>query len=497
MTFYLKYRPQKIEDLDIVSVRERLKKIVSSNSLPHAFLFSGPKGTGKTSTARILAKYINCENKNACGSCEQCLTIASSSNIDVVEMDAASNRGIDDIRSLKDAVKLYPAKAKARVYIIDEAHMLTVEAFNALLKTLEEPPEHVYFILATTNPEKIIDTIKSRTTTIDFPKASRQETVAVLEKIAKSEKIDIKSEDLDKIYTLSEGSFRDAVKTLEQYSLDATYLQKYMASGFENLVNLILDKEEEKVFLEINKLKESNTPQEYLVKQVLSVLENLLTQSSDLQRRINASKLISLILKYHEYQKISPIEYLTLEVAIFEWLNNKARIASDDPEGSGESSDDTSEPQKEKVLKAKKKDDSKDVAENAKILQNKRSEHAGDLQRIKIDGNFSLPEWGSVLTTVKPQNASLEALLRLAKPISMESGKVKLGVYYKFHKDKLEEMKNKVIVENAISKVFKLNQVSVEFCLAEANENMQLIEPKSDDIVSQENITKLAEEIFS
>ena len=160
MTLYLKYRPKNLDEIDLRDVAESLKKIVSKKTFPHAFLFAGPKGTGKTSAARILAKILNCEDLQSsepCNRCSQCISIDKGSNLDVIEMDAASHRGIDDIRNLKDAVNLAPVTAKKKVYIIDEAHMLTTEASNALLKTLEEPPDHVVFILATTNSEKLID----------------------------------------------------------------------------------------------------------------------------------------------------------------------------------------------------------------------------------------------------------------------------------------------------------------------------------------------------
>ncbi|MBI1869345.1 AAA family ATPase, partial [Candidatus Gottesmanbacteria bacterium] len=167
MVFYLKYRPQKISELDSQQVRERLTSIISSGQIPHALLLAGPKGTGKTSVARIIAKIINClqhptshlslptSNVEPCNNCPSCISITSGSNLDVLEIDAASNRGIEEIRDLREKIHLSPSSSRYKVYIIDEVHMLTTEAFNALLKTLEEPPAHAIFILATTDPHKV------------------------------------------------------------------------------------------------------------------------------------------------------------------------------------------------------------------------------------------------------------------------------------------------------------------------------------------------------
>src|SRR3990172_2163032 len=223
MTFYLKYRPQKIDDLDLNDVRETLTKIVKSENIPHAFLFSGPKGSGKTSAARILAKVVNCEKRQKshppaggepCNKCAQCTSITNGNNIDVIELDAASHRGIDDIRTLREGVMLAPARAKKKVYIIDEAHMLTTEASNALLKTLEEPPAHVVFILATTNPEKLIGTVRSRTTYISFRKATLEEIEHSLKKVVIGEKMKVDKKVLEDVAKAANGSFRDAIKLL-------------------------------------------------------------------------------------------------------------------------------------------------------------------------------------------------------------------------------------------------------------------------------------------
>lgn len=332
MTFYLKYRPQKLEDLDIVSVRQSLIEIVKSKEIPHAFLFTGPKGTGKTSAARILAKTINCQRiSEACSSgvaksvqriepcnhCEQCVSITNGTNMDVIEMDAASNRGIDDIRALRDVVKLSPTKAKAKVYIIDEAHMLTTEALNALLKTLEEPPSHVYFILATTNPEKLIETIKSRTTIINFTKATTTETKRSLQRIIKKEELRIKEDELEKIIKISSGSFRDAVKLLEQHSKDKDFLNNQKSFDADSFVQYLLDKNSKASFEEIKKAIVNGINIESITYEILTNLQQklLVTKDKDL---IN---LIEFILQSQEYNKFSPVEELPLQIAILKWFN--------------------------------------------------------------------------------------------------------------------------------------------------------------------------------
>ena len=271
MTFYLKYRPQKLDELDLKDVRERLVNIVKSKKIPHALLFSGPKGSGKTSAARIIAKTVNCERGNRknppadsvpCNKCDQCISITNGNNIDVIELDAASHRGIDDVRVLRDVVKLAPAKASMKVYIIDEAHMLTTEASNALLKTLEEPPPHAMFILATTNPEKLIETISSRSLNVVFKKATAEEIARSLARVVKGEKLKSDNGVQELIAKASDGSFRDAVKILEELAY--------------NNKNLKLDKVSE--FLFSKKSFEENLFFDYLakkdVKKTFSLIES-------------------------------------------------------------------------------------------------------------------------------------------------------------------------------------------------------------------------------
>src|SRR6266480_4765989 len=209
MVFYRKYRPQCIDDLDSSTVRETLHAVLQKN-IPHAFLFTGPKGLGKTSTARIIAKVVNCEKRKKgliepCNECDQCVAITSGTNVDILEIDAASNRGIDEIRELKEKIRLAPVSAQKKVYIIDEVHMLTTEAFNALLKTLEEPPEHAMFILCTTEQAKVPETIVSRCFHIAFKKATDEELVRSFKRIVSGEKLKADDEALMAIARMADG----------------------------------------------------------------------------------------------------------------------------------------------------------------------------------------------------------------------------------------------------------------------------------------------------
>lgn len=221
LALYRKYRPDNFGE---VVGQEKIVKTISNaienNKISHAYMFSGPRGTGKTTTAKIIAKMVNCNNLvngKPCEKCESCINFSVSS--DVVEIDAASNNGVDEIRELRDKVNLVPANSKYKIYIIDEVHMLTTQAFNALLKTLEEPPSHVIFILATTEPYKVPLTVASRCQKFQFSKINDSEIVSRLQLISEKENINIDLDALYEIARLSDGGLRDAINLLDQLSV--------------------------------------------------------------------------------------------------------------------------------------------------------------------------------------------------------------------------------------------------------------------------------------
>lgn len=222
LALYRKWRPRTFSEVvGQKHISIPLRRAIEQDRLAHAYLFSGPRGTGKTSMAKILAKAVNCEHLeegNPCNSCEICREINAGASLDVYEIDAASNRGIEEIRALKESVRTLPAACRKKVYIIDEVHMLTKEAFNALLKTLEEPPSHVLFILATTEPEKIPLTILSRCQRYEFHRISVEDIKQHLLYIAKESDMPLTEDAADLIAVRADGGLRDALSLLDQCS---------------------------------------------------------------------------------------------------------------------------------------------------------------------------------------------------------------------------------------------------------------------------------------
>lgn len=518
MTLYLKYRPKNLDELDLPEVGESLKKIaasylIKSGSIPHAFLFAGPKGTGKTSAARILAKIINCESTshklrgpglvNPCEVCDQCRSIIRGSNLDVIEMDAASHRGIDDVRTLRDAVKLAPSRAKKKIYIIDEAHMLTVEASNALLKTLEEPPDHVVFILATTNPEKLIETIRSRTTFISFRKANASEIVRSLKRVVDAEKFKAEEAGLTVIAEAADGAFRDAIKMLEQlmsegHAITKEHLEEYLFSkksfDTDRFIELLIKRDTKTAIDEIGKLGPSGVSTEVFLKSLMGKLRsgllNLVGASGTEITGLGKNEIVKLIDLFSEASKNiedSLIEELPLELAVIKWGERKS--------------------DKNYELRTMKDEEQNKENFEAKsdIVQTHSSKFVvhdspPDVQEIAAEMKAGIDDeiWKSILSSIKPINASIEALLRSSRPVGYDGHTLVLGVFYKFHKERLEDSTHRKVLEDVITKI--LNSPTRVTCTLVEPPPKKIIEGAKVEPVLTEgrdiDIIKVAEEIF-
>lgn len=443
---YRTYRPQKFSELvGLETVKKTLQSQVKESKVAHAYLFAGPRGTGKTTTARILAKAINCEKPQdgePDGKCGVCRQIEEGRYLDLIEIDAASNRGIDDVRALREKVRLTPSVGKYKIYIIDEAHMLTQEAANALLKTLEEPPAHAIFILATTEPYKLSDTIRSRCQRFSFERAPVALIVEKLKEIVKKESAKLSDEELKEIAKASGGGFRDAETLLEQVITGGQKVEELI--GLAQLSDLgiffdhlIVGKTSDALFF-INDLYGKGVAMENLTVRILEYLRDLLLiqagvgdklvevgkEQYEVMRKqadeLTNGRLEEMINKFtqaYEYLAQAAVPTLPLEVAIVE--TSVQHMAYSKPQ----------EP----------------LAVSQKPLAS------------------SDDRWSSLMSAVKPLNHSVEALLRSCKPGELKGRTLTIFALYPFHKEKLENPKNMVILEQAVKQVYgKPLKVEVE-----------------------------------
>jgi len=445
VALYRKYRPQ---DFAKVGGQEHIMKTlqnaVKASNFSHAYIFCGPRGIGKTSVARIMAKAVNCSSPkdgNPCNKCSSCTSVNSQTALDIIEIDAASNRGIDEIRDLREKVKFTPSELKYKVFIIDEVHMLTKEAFNALLKTLEEPPSHALFILATTEIHKIPATVISRCQRFDFKKISREELEKGLVKIVKAEKIKIKQEALNIIAKASDGGFRDAISILDQVSMNAgnkeitegevAELLGMVDGGKISELMDVVEKGDKKEALELlSVLLSRGGDIGQITKGLMSlcrekVKENL--ENSDLtDKYVYAIEVLSDSNKDFKHA-LHP--QLSLEVAIIKIINkfgDRDRLSRDNSDNSGDAKSNTLKPDMLKKIKDKE--------------EPVREEASGEIK------------WDQVLFEIKSKNNSIHAFVRESEPVFIED-EIKLIFPYKFHKERIEDRRNKKIVEEAIQKV--------------------------------------------
>jgi len=438
--FHLKYRPNKISELDLTDVSDKLTKILGSKDMPQSWLFAGPKGSGKTSAARILAKSINCldpDGVEPCDKCKNCQEIMRGNSLDIIEIDGASNRGVDDIRNLKDSAYLSPINLKKKVVIIDEVHMLTREAFNALLKVLEEPPKNLIFVLCTTDDNKIPETVLSRLCQIRFIKGNKESLKKSLNKIIKGEKIKIDEDAINYILEKSDGSFRNLQRNFNEIFLQTGkkislkdiegYLLKNGEYEGKNLeedlmageVEVILEKLEKMAGDGVNFADLREKWLQYFQTKMLSFY-GLGTKSDGLDL-ISIKKIIDLLIEAGGREKLTEIGQLPLEMVIVDFLGKKSTPSTEHRAPSTEDREQKKEKERENMVTG-------EVAEIAN-------------------------KWGEVLMAVKPFNHSVEAFLRAARPYSMKNGVLTLEVFYKFHKERLEEAKNRQIVMVGLEKV--------------------------------------------
>lgn len=469
--FHLKYRPSKISELDLIEVADSLRIFLKSKDIPQSFLFSGPKGSGKTSAARILARAINCEERKdgePCNSCDNCKEILSGRSIDIMEMDAASNRGIEDVRSLKDKAYLSPSKLKYKIFIIDEVHMMTKEAFNALLKLIEEPPAHTIFILCTTDVSKIPDTVMSRLVKVDFRKGDKKALKNSLKKIIEGEKIELDDKTVDYILNKSDGSFRNLQKNFNEMVLflgkkinldDVTkfYLNKsgdYDEIEFETDLlagdtKKILEKLEKMAIDGVDFVGFRQRLVEYFMKKLLLIFNVGIGEKSGLGL-IQLEAWVTLLIRAAKQEKETEIDQLPLELAVIDFVNNnkdsflkqKEEILNDDI------------PQKEVVKKTfKSKKNKVEKIDEDSLVTLVDDKNPLVLEVTGLDLGKIVQSWGNILLTIKPFNHSVEAFLRASRPIKFTDRKLVLEVFYPFHKDRLEEPKNKKIVEEGLFRV--------------------------------------------
>ena len=335
---YRKYRPKSFDDVvDQKYIIETLKNSILNDKISHAYMFFGPRGIGKTTVAKIFARAVNCTNNsngNPCEKCDSCIASAEKECVDIIEIDAASNNGVDEIREIKSKVNLVPNSLKYKVYIIDEVHMLTAGAFNALLKTLEEPPKHVIFILATTDPQKVSSTIISRCQCFSFKRISDDCNVNRLREISDLEKIEIDDETLKQISIYSDGGLRDSLSTLDKLSsykkgkitVEDFYEINDMVSksDLEDFYKIIISTDIKQMILKLDKFYSSGKNIVEIMNQFLIFLKDKIVDYYLSGTNIDVYRTEQLLVKLNESMfelKKASKPYIYVEILLLDYIN--------------------------------------------------------------------------------------------------------------------------------------------------------------------------------
>jgi DNA polymerase-3 subunit gamma/tau len=489
--YYLKYRPEKFADFIKPNPEiETIQNQIIKGNTGHAYILSGSRGIGKTSTARLIAKALNCTdfNGDVCGKCENCLSIKNGGFVDVIEIDGASNRGIDEARSLRESLKFSPLRGSKKVYIIDEVHMLTTEAFNSLLKALEEPPEYVVFILCTTESHKIPETIKSRCQLFILKRPTNEQIVQKLRKIVSSEKIEISDSRLLDIAVASNGGFRDAETMLTQLQnnpdfisnfdnfdskieflektlkKDYVYLIDYISKLESNGINIVtwtasyLTLVRNVLHLKLGIEKESNVFGPDIINKISILNKNI--EVSDLIKHINSFIDIYSKIRY----SLNP--ELVFEVLFLNSLDEFKVITKV-----------YSEPKTIIVEKKMPKEEKNYSEKNPEIVQKNTVEMTPEkpveeiLEEIKPVGEIETSietleinphdllietiqeRWSEIVSKSGAENKTIETLLKVIRPISINNDILTLEVDFKFHAERLDNNKNKLLIEKILYSV--------------------------------------------